>query len=151
MPLIARHYEQMDQIWGERQDNAGAYPNWFTTRGYAPSLKLRLYPVPSNSTHNARLLTAIIPTDMPLSGSDTTAVDVPPAWVDLIADYAEMKALRRDRDPHWQEAFASYGAKLDALINSNDYLAINQIVPVPRLGRLHATLARRRRLLISSR
>jgi hypothetical protein len=135
MPLWARHYEQMDQIWGERQDNAGAWPQWFTTWGYAPNLKLRLYPVPSITGHTARLLTATIPSDMPLSGSDTTAVDVPPAWVDLISDYAEMKALRRDRDPRWQEALEAYTGKRDAMIHNNDYLAVNrEIVPDPSAG-----------------
>lgn len=131
-PLVARHYEQMDQIWGDRQDDQGGYPLWFTIWGYSPNLKLRLYPVPSTTSHTAVLVTAIIPTDMPLSGSDSTSVDVPPAWVDLIADYAEMKALRRDRQPQWQEALQAYTGKRDSMIHRNDYLAINrEIVPDP--------------------
>lgn len=133
-PLIARHWESMDDIWGERQDDSAAWPQWFTTMGYSPTLKLRLYPVPS-VTATANLVVTLIPTDMPLSGSDTTSVDVPPAWVDLIRDYAEMMALRRDRDPRWEESLRAYTGKRDAMIHNNDYLAVNrEIVADPVNG-----------------
>lgn len=134
-PLVARHYEQGDQIWGSHRDVNNGRPAFFTTWGYAPSMKLRLYPVPSTTNHTARLLTAILPTEMPLSGSDVSEVDIPPAWVDLLVDYAEYCALRRDRDPRHQEALQAYAGKRDQLINANDYLAINrELVPDPMAG-----------------
>lgn len=134
VPLTARHYEQMDRIWGERQDDQGAWPEWFTVWGTPPSLKLRLYPVPSVTSHIARLLTTIIPDDLPTSGSNSTSVDIDPAWVDLIVDYAEMKALRRDRDPRWQEALQAYSGKRDSMIHRMDHLAINREIVIDADG-----------------
>lgn len=134
-PLTARHWESMDQVWGSWQDRTAAWPTWFTTRGNAPALILRLYPVPSQPNHNAQLLTVVLPTEMALTGDDGTNVDVPPGWIDLIVDYAEMLALRRDRDPRWQEAHQAYVAKRNDMIHSNDYMAVNrELVPDPTAG-----------------
>ena len=59
-----------------------------------------LYPTPSYagtiSLHYYRLPTA------PSSDSDT--LDLPVGWEDCAYLYAEYLALRRDRDPRWQEA-----------------------------------------------
>lgn len=134
-PLIARHWESMDQVWGSWQDRTAAWPTWFTTWGNSPALKLRVYPVPSQTGHNLRLLTAVLPTEMPLVGADTDNVDVPAGWVDLIVDYAEYLALRRDGNPRWEAAHQAYVAKRNDMIHSNDYMAVNrELVPDPVAG-----------------
>jgi hypothetical protein len=134
-PLIAKHWESMDQVWGYHQDIARGYPQFFATWGYSPNLKIRLYPVPQTTGHNVRLLTSILPTEMPTSGDDSTEVDVPPAWVDLLVDYARYSAFLRDRDPGWQQALQMYEAKRDSMIYANDYLAVNrELVPDPMAG-----------------
>lgn len=139
-PMAGRHYESMDQVWGSWQDRQG-WPRFYTTWGNSPNLKLRLYPVPTDSTHKAQLLTAVLPTEMPLVGSDATNVDVPDGWVDAIVDYAAYLAFLRDRTigpdgrMMWETMHRSYVAKRNDLVHSNDYMAINrEFVPEPRVG-----------------
>jgi len=139
-PLVPEHFEQMDQIWGSHQDRAGR-PTHFSTWGNSPTLKLRLWPVPLETngvggvTAKALLNTAVLPAEMPLTGNPTTTVDVPAGWVDLLVDYCEYLALRRDRDPRSGEAFQVYQAKRNDLIHSNDYLSVNRgIVLDPYAG-----------------
>lgn len=136
IPLQPRQYENMDNIWGWRQAQQNR-PQFYTTWGYSPNLKLRLFPVPTSSTDTVNLLTAIYPAQMPLSGSDATAVDVPLAWYDALADYCEYKALRRDRSPAAQEAFMIYTAKRGEMVDMGDYLAVNrEVVADPVVGYL---------------
>lgn len=139
-PLTPRHWESMDQVWGTRQDLEGNYPAYFTTWGVTPTMKIRLYPVPTSSTHVVRLLTSIVPADLPTSNSDT--VEIPGHFWDLLADYAEFKALRKDRNPVWQEAQAEYMRKLDQLIVNQDALTVNrEVVPDFRAGYVPRWLA----------
>lgn len=142
LPLTPRHIENMDMIWGDLQTQTGAYPSFFITIGYATGatgITLRLFPVPSVSANNIKLLTAILPTAMPLVGSDATLVDVPPAWYDALADYCTFKALQRDRDPQrrWQEHYQLYIEKRTAMQERADYSPVNrEIVVDPDMGYL---------------
>lgn len=143
VPLAAAHWEVMDDIWGEHRDWQGAWPQMFTVWGYAPFLKLRLYPVPSITGDTCQLLVAQLPVEMPLSGSDTTNVDVPSAWVDALVDYCAYMAHRRDRRTDLAaEALAAFNAKRDGLLHNNDYLGVNrELVADPRAGYVPAWLA----------
>lgn len=138
-PLTAAHYESMDNVWGAHQNRAGR-PEFFTTKGSSPALKLKVWPVPTVThagppTSRFQMNTVILPTEMPLSGSGGSNLDCPDGWVDLIVDYAEYMALRRNRDPRWQEAWEIYKSKRFDLINSNDYLPINrELVVDPYAG-----------------
>lgn len=137
LPLTARHYENMDQVWGDRRDYEGAYPSFYTTWGYSPQLKLRLYPVPTSSVHTVSLLTCIIPSAMPLTGSDGTDVDVPGAWYDCLSEYCTFKALQRDRDPRWQEFRQLYLEKRDDMLTRSDYENANrEVIADPNVGYL---------------
>lgn len=137
LPLAGRHYENMDQVWGDRQGYTGAFPAYYATWGYSPNLKLRLYPVPSSSLHNIKLLTVIYPTAMPLTGSGSTTVDVPGAWYDALADYCAFRALQRDREPRWQEYRQLYLEKRDDMLTLGDYDNVNrEVVADPNVGYL---------------
>lgn len=137
LPLAPRHYENMDHVWGDQQNYQGAFPAFYTTWGYSPQLKLRLYPVPTSNTHTVKLLTVIYPTAMPLTGSDGTAVDVPGAWYDALADYCMFRALQRDRDPRWQEYRQLYLEKRDDMLMLSDYDNVNrEVVADPNVGYL---------------
>lgn len=126
LPLTPRHWESMDQVWGQRQDLEGNYPSYFTTWGVTPTMKIRFWPVPSTSSDTVNMLTSVIPDDLPATNDGT--VEVPGHFWDLLADYAEFKALRKDRDPRWQEAQAEYMRKLDALVVNQDALTVNREV-----------------------
>lgn len=136
IPLVASHWEAMDQIWGEHQDWEGAWPQMFTVWGYAPFLKLRLYPVPSVTGDTVRLLTAVLPTPMALTGDDNVQVDVPPAWITALVDYCRYRAHLRDRDIQMAEqSRMAFEAKRDELMHVNDYMAANrEMVPDPMSG-----------------
>lgn len=135
IPLTPRHIEQMDSIWGQQQDYEGAYPAYFMTIGYAP-VTLRLYPVPS-AVATIRLITAILPAAMPLTGSAETDVDVPPAWYDTLADYCTFKALQRDRDDRWQQFRQLYIEKRDDMLTLGDYDVVNrEVIADPMSGYL---------------
>lgn len=131
-PLVARQYENMDQYWGDRQNTSGR-PALFTTWGYSPNMKIRFFPVPTSNTDTVSLLTRKLPADLP--SDNTTAVDVPTAWWDALVDYCEWYALRKDRDPRWQEARQEYMRKRDDLIVNGGSLAVNhEITPDPVRG-----------------
>lgn len=118
-PLTYRDRHSMDNVWYMDPDREGSYPMFFTTWGAPPDLTIRLFPVPSDGGA-ITLLYYSYPTDL---ATDTEAdansrVDIPAGWDDMIVDYVEYRALRRDRDPRWQEAYQLWATKLDDLSNA---------------------------------
>jgi hypothetical protein len=129
-PLIARHWENMDSVWGHDATREGI-PAVYTALGVSPAVQLVVYPVPDASTGVFKLMTAVLPAAIALDGTDDDVdLDIPPAWYDALADYCEFKALRKDRDPRWQEAYQLYQEKRDGLIHNPDYIAANREVVV---------------------
>lgn len=88
-----------------RQDRPYVYSIW----GSGRALKLIAFPCPGMAgnftTWYYRLPVALSETD--LTDMDTD-VEIPPAWDDILLDYIEYRAMRKDRDPRWQEAKAMY-------------------------------------------
>lgn len=119
MPLEARAFEAMDSVWGGYQNQGGGYPAVWTTFGFAPSLTIKLFPVPSVAgsltLHVARLPAALDVT------SGTGNIEVPEAWLELAYDYAEYMALRKDRDPRWQESLQMYEQNIQQMIDMGEY------------------------------
>lgn len=135
-PLIPKHWENMDRIWGADRNRESTRPIYYTTKGRQPSLTIRLFPVPSVAA-TLELLTAIIPTDMPLTGSDATLVDIPDAWSDALVEYALFKAwLRNDKLEKAQVAHDKWVEKREELLHNQDYLPINReiVVASPGIG-----------------
>ena len=118
--LEARSWEGMDNIWADQQNIASSYPALFTTYGYSPTLTLKLFPVPSTdgslTLHIARLPAAL---DVATGAGN---IDVIEGWLEVVYDYAEYMALRKDRDPRWQESMQMYEQKLQNLIEMGDAL-----------------------------
>lgn len=137
IPLVARHLESMDDVRGYQWDLKGT-PQFFATQGFSPNLTLVVHPTPTVTGDSLVLHVARLPTAIDITGAgDASNVDTPTAWYDALADYCEFKALRRDRDPRWQEAYKLYQEKRDALINNPDYLAVNrELVADPVAGYL---------------
>lgn len=119
IPLDARAFEAMDSIWWDQQNQSGGYPAIWTTYGHSPSLVIKLFPVPSVdgtlTLHVSRLPAALDIT------SGTGNVDAPEAWLEVAYDYAEYMALRKDRDPRWQESFQMYEQKIQNMIEQQEY------------------------------
>lgn len=124
-PVRASSQDEMDQIWGTYQANPASYPSWFVTRGYpggggSSSFKIQFYPVPSQpgtmNLYYYKLPLRIGNPDMDLSQL-TVNVDCPEGWDDLIIQYVEWRALRKTRDPRWQDSYQMYNENFDYLLN----------------------------------
>ena len=123
-PLSPVQWENADSVWGMWQNQQSLNPAVYTTWGYAPSLKLRLYPVPNVSSRNIVLKVARIATHLDETGAgDAAAIDFPEAWAPTIVRYTEAMALRKDRDPRWQDALSLYDAEVTTLAR-HDYMNV---------------------------
>lgn len=106
--LEYRDWQNMDAIWYSQQAVTTARPVYYTMWGFPPSLKIVLYPIPYTDG-SIKVFHYRLPTVLSDNGSAVnTAVEVPEGWADCIVDYCEYMALRRDRDPKWQEAKSLY-------------------------------------------
>lgn len=137
IPLYPKHMENMDSVRGYQWTLTGT-PAFYTTQGFSPQLQILVYPTPTVTANQIIIYTAEMPAEWAIDGSDDAkAVSTPVIWYDALADYCEMKALRKDRDPRWQEPWQMYQEKRDGLINNPDYLAVNrELIPDPRAGYL---------------
>lgn len=127
--LVGRSFEGMQAVWGQYRDQTGGDPAMWTIWGTPPAMKLRLYPAPSTSSKTVTVYVTRLPaTIVEDNASDSTAVDFPDAWVDLVKDFVEFSALRRNRDPRWQEAMNLYNQRVDEMIVNSDYSSVPDTV-----------------------
>lgn len=127
-PLVCRNFEGMDSVWGDAQLSAGN-PLIYTTWGFAPNLRLRVYPVPVTNANvqTIKLMVIRTPAAIALDGSgDSTAVDFPETWTDALEAYAVYKAFVKDGDPRWQQQFQVYAEIRDQMVVMGDYLDVNR-------------------------
>jgi hypothetical protein len=123
-PLEFRGYIGMDQIWGNLQSLPSAWPEFYTlwfqpvgsgATGGPTQLTARLFPVPAQAG-TLNVFYYRLCTDAAVSpGTDT--LDIQPGWEDATYDYAMYRALRKDADPRWQDAFSVYQDKLVELMS----------------------------------
>lgn len=135
-PIRASSQDEMDQIWGTYQQNPSSYPSWFVTRGYpggsgSSTFDIQFYPVPAQ-TGTINLFYYKMPARIgdPIATPANLAltIDLPEGWDDLILLYVEWRALRKSKDPRWQEAYQLYGEQLDYLLNITRYFHDQQQV-----------------------
>lgn len=107
-PLEYRDFESMDEVWWTHQSITQSTPAIWTQWGFPPSLKLVVYPKPSIGG-TFKVFYYRLPVAINTNGSeDANTLEVPEGWEDAVYHYAEYRALRKDRDPRWQEAKARY-------------------------------------------
>lgn len=107
-PLEYRDYNSADSVWWTQQNQTEGIPVIFTMWGFPPTLQLILYPVPVD-VGTIKIYYYRLPTELTLDGSESDqSVEIPEGWHDVIADYVEYRALRKDRDPTWTEAKQLY-------------------------------------------
>lgn len=136
VPLIARAWEGMNNVWGQYRDQQSGDPAMFTTWGFSPNLKLRLYPVPGTSSKTVTVYIARLPVDLATDGSAAASnVDFPDAWIDGIYDFATYQALFNDRDDRWKDMKALFEQRLDDMIvNGDDMAAVQDMVADPMVA-----------------
>lgn len=121
IPLQARTWAAMDEVWGNRQDMESGYPVMFATRGYSPTLSIKLYPVPSVAG-TLYINSVRMPADLDITNG-TGNIDCPEAWVEVAYFYCEYMARRKDRDyDAARESFEQYGMMIDNMVANGDYV-----------------------------
>lgn len=101
--------KDMDSFgWRQRTMQADR-PYVYSIWGSGRTLKLISFPVPGTAGNFTvwfyKTPAALSETDLSDMNSD---VEIPQAWDDILLDYIEYRALRKDRDPRWQESKALY-------------------------------------------
>lgn len=104
-----RDFNNMDSVWWGSQTTAQSTPVLFTMWGFPPNLKMIVYPSPA-SAGSFRVYHYRLPSQLT---TDTQIAEIPEGWTDLVVSYCEYMALRRDRDPRWQEAKQLYEQSID--------------------------------------
>lgn len=116
-PLEYADFNAMDSIWWSRQASTQSTPRMFTMWGAPPALKAVLYPRPSTDGE-LEVFYYRLPDKLAIDGSDDSELlDVVEGYDDLVYDYAAYLALRRDRDPRWQEHRVSYEQAITAMMD----------------------------------
>jgi hypothetical protein len=116
--LEYRDYNNADSVWWTAQLTVQSTPLMWTAWGFPPNLKIVLYPIPSNPGTTIKVFYYQSPTDLATDGTaSNTSLPIPAGREDLIADFAEYMALRKARDPRWQEAKGLYDEKVQSMID----------------------------------
>jgi len=111
-PLEYRDWNAMDNVWWTQQTITSQTPAFWTMWGAVPNLSVALYPIPSTAG-TLKLFYYKAPAELAVDDSDAAVVlEVPEGWEDLVLQFAEYCALRKDSDPRWQEAKALYDENL---------------------------------------
>ena len=128
--LEIREFNELDPIWNGNRESAGT-PMYFGLAGYPPYLLGVLYPLPESAgavkvTHYA------IPTAISTAGAaDSSVLDIPAGWEDLVYEYASYLAQRRDANPAWQDSKREYEDRLVDMIDQTRHFhdQASQIIP----------------------
>lgn len=99
-PLEYKDFNNLDAVWWSSKSLTTGTPTWFTVWGFPPIAKLIAYPTPS-SAGTFTVYYYRFPTSL---ASDTDQLELPEGWHDLVVNYCEYIALRKDSDPRWREA-----------------------------------------------
>lgn len=116
-----RDLTSLDHAWLQNQGvDTSATPSYCTIWGVVPTASLILYPVPSQdgtlTVYYYRLPVDAWAATAYASGLDSTALDIPEGYIDLVYDGVEYMALRNDQQSRWQEAQALYNEKINQMI-----------------------------------
>lgn len=116
MPLEYKDFGSMDSVWWTAQSTSRGDPFWYTLWGFPPSLALKVYPTPDVTVTGAfKVYYYRVPA---AASGDSDPVEVAEGWKDLIDDYCEFSALRKDGDPRWQDAKQLYEQKIELMLES---------------------------------
>ncbi len=113
-PLEFRDRNEMDEIWSTRPTTQQYAPAFLVIDGRPPTATATLFPVPSA---NGSLIVYYYAPPV-TANSDTDLIDTPSGWEDLVIQYAEYVALRKDSNPDWKESKAMYEEQLGTMIDN---------------------------------
>lgn len=112
-PLEPRDLNSMDPLWVPYRTNQSR-PAVYTMWGVSGAMTISLWPVPNESiTGGLKLYYYKLPTAM---ATDGASLDLPNGWDELPVLYAEYVALRKDKQPNWQEAKGEFEQKMQEMM-----------------------------------
>lgn len=133
LALEYRDFNNLDSVWWSQQTQTVSTPAFFTTWGFpggATSLKLITYPT-CPEAGDFRVFYYKLPTTMVIGSDEAT---IPAGWENLLILYAEYLALRKDRDPRWQEAKTLYESEVEAMYEMTRRWSDQSGMIVPDVG-----------------
>jgi hypothetical protein len=114
--LDYRDYNNADSVWWTTQTTVQSTPGMWTAWGFPPNLKIVLYPIPGNAGTSIKIFYYQSPAELAIDGSaSNTDIAIPSGREEIVVDFVEYMALRKARDPRWQEAKALYDEKVKAM------------------------------------
>lgn len=94
------------------QEDTQGRPILWTIWGFGPSMELFVYPTPGEAG-DFRLYYYRMPADLATDGSDDSdTLTIPSGWEDVVADYVEYRAKRKDGNQDWTAAKELYDEHL---------------------------------------
>lgn len=115
--LELRELNALDSTWyGGKQAGSGR-PLYCGISGYPPVLQLTLYPIPAENDATLKVYYYASPTAIATNGTaDSSTLDLPTGWDDLVYEYATYLAQRRDANPSWQDTKRIYEEHLGDML-----------------------------------
>jgi hypothetical protein len=111
--------KNLDMVGWAQRDLQSYYPSAYTIWGTGTTLKLIAFPSPSTiGTFTIWHYKVPAPLTEVDSSNAQTLLPIPEVYDDLLLDYIEYRALRRDRDPSWQEAKSLYDEGLQVMFDT---------------------------------
>jgi hypothetical protein len=111
--------KNMDGFGWEQRDRTQSYPSVFTVWGSGSTLKLIAFPSPGTAG-SFTIWYYRLPTDLAEETNEDGGEDLelPQGWDDIVLDYVEYRALRKDRDQRWTESKALYDENLSTMYDN---------------------------------
>lgn len=107
--------KSLDGFGWEQRSLSNSRPYVYSIWGSSNTLKLITFPAPSTAG-NFTVWYYRLSTDLAEDGTAAAStVEVPQGWDEILLDYVEYRALRKDRDPRWQEAKMLYDENLSTM------------------------------------
>lgn len=108
----------LDPIWwGGKKQNYGR-PAFCALSGYPPNLTLTLTPIPTETGASLKIWYYASPAALATNGTaDSSTLEVPLGWEDLVYDYATHLALLRDGQEAWTVARQAYESKISDMLD----------------------------------
>lgn len=133
-PLTYADVKNLDQFGWEQRDLTNSYPYAYTVWGSGRTLKLICFPAPATAG-SFTVWYYRLPTDLAVDGSAAAShLEIPQGWDDIVLDYVEYRALRKDRDPRWTEAKALYDENLSTMYDNTRRWVEDAGMIVPNAG-----------------
>lgn len=140
-PLEYVDVKSLDNYGWDQRDRTDSYPQLFTVWGSGRTLKLITFPSPSQAgSFTVWFYKVPVDLEVTTNADGNEQVEIPGNWDDIVLDYVEYRALRKDRDPRWTEAKALYDENLASMYDNTRRWVDSAGMITPETGSLPAWL-----------